>query len=44
MRSRQFQFLKLSGVGRRVEGGEDEEEAYATRMDDWIAWEVESGL
>jgi hypothetical protein len=39
--SRLLRFLELSGVGRRVEGGEDEDEAYAARMDDWIVWETE---
>jgi hypothetical protein len=39
--SRLLRFLELSGVGRRVEGGEDEDEAHATRMDDWIVWETE---
>jgi hypothetical protein len=29
-------FLELSSVGRRVEGGEDEDGAYTARMDDWI--------
>jgi len=28
-------------VGRFVEGGVDEEEAHAARMDEWIVWEVE---
>jgi hypothetical protein len=39
--SRLLRFLELSGVGRRVEGGVDEDEAHATRMDDWIVWETE---
>jgi hypothetical protein len=34
-------FLELSSVGRRVEGGEDEDEAHTTRTDDWIVWEIE---
>jgi hypothetical protein len=33
--------LEFSGVERRVEGGEDEDEAHAIRMDDWIVWEAE---
>jgi hypothetical protein len=33
---RLLRFLELSGVGRRVKDGEDEDEAHATRMDDWI--------
>jgi hypothetical protein len=32
--SRLQRFLGLSAVGRRVEDGEDEDEAHATRMDD----------
>jgi hypothetical protein len=28
-------------VGRFVEGGVEEDEAHAARMDDWIIWEVE---
>jgi hypothetical protein len=39
--SRLLRFLQLSGVGRFVEGGVDEDEAHATRMDGWIVWEVE---
>jgi hypothetical protein len=34
-------FLELSGVGRTLANGVDEESAYATRMDTWIAWETE---
>ena len=33
--NRLLRFLELSGVGRRVEGGEDEDEAHAARMDGW---------
>jgi hypothetical protein len=33
-------FLELSGVGRTLADGTDEESAYAARMD-WIAWETE---
>jgi hypothetical protein len=32
---------ELSGVGRRVKGREDQDEAHATGMDDWIVWEKE---
>jgi hypothetical protein len=32
-------FLPLSGAGRIVENGEDEEEAWARRMDYWMVWE-----
>jgi len=35
---RLLRFLELSGVGRVVEDGTDEEEARAARMDEWIAW------
>jgi hypothetical protein len=34
-------FLELSGVGRVMEDGIDEEEARAGRMDRWIPWETE---
>jgi hypothetical protein len=35
-----LRFLELSGMGRTVEGGLDEEEAHAARMDGWIVWEA----
>jgi len=38
---RLLRYLELSGVGRTVEGGQDEEEAHASKMDRWIAWEAE---
>jgi ribonuclease HI len=38
---RLLRFLELSGVGRVVEEGLDEDEAYAAKMDGWIAWEEE---
>jgi len=38
---RLMRFLELSGVRRFVEGGVDEEEAHAAKMDQWIVWEVE---
>jgi hypothetical protein len=38
-----MRFLELSGVGRLVEGGKDEEEAHAEKMDQWIVWEAEEG-
>jgi hypothetical protein len=41
--SRLLHFLNLSGVGRVVENGKDEEECWAARMDDWIAWEHRDG-
>jgi ribonuclease HI len=34
-------FLELSGVGRTLSDGVDEESAYASRMDTWIAWETD---
>jgi hypothetical protein len=34
-------FLELSGVGRTLADGVDEESAYASRMDTWIAWETD---
>ena len=33
--------LELSGVGRIVEDGADEEERRATRLDGWVAWGAE---
>jgi hypothetical protein len=39
--SRLLRFLELSGVGRFVEGGKDEDEAYASRMDGSVVWEAE---
>jgi hypothetical protein len=33
-------FLELSGVGRVMKDGTDEESAYAARMDEWVAWET----
>jgi len=38
---RLLKFLELSGVGRVVEDGTDEDQARAERMDRWIAWEAE---
>jgi hypothetical protein len=34
-------FLELSGVGRTLADGVDEESAYASKMDTWIAWETD---
>jgi hypothetical protein len=34
-------FLELSGVGRVMEDGVDEEETWAGRLDGWIPWETE---
>jgi hypothetical protein len=39
--SRLLRFLELSGVGRFVEGGTDEDEAHASRMDGWVVWGAE---
>jgi hypothetical protein len=36
---RLLRFLELSGTGRVVANGEEEEEAWARRMDEWIVWE-----
>jgi hypothetical protein len=36
---RLLRFPELSGAGRVVANGEDEEEAWARRMDEWIVWE-----
>jgi hypothetical protein len=33
-------FLELSGVGRVMADGTDEDGAYAARMDEWVAWEA----
>jgi len=38
---RLLKFLELSGVGRVVEDGADEEVRRATRLEGWIAWEAE---
>jgi hypothetical protein len=35
---RLLHFLELSGIGRVMESGEDEEENRAARIDRWIAW------
>jgi hypothetical protein len=33
-------FLELSGVGRVIADGTDEDKAHAARMDEWVAWEA----
>jgi hypothetical protein len=44
-RERRFvRFLELSGVGRTVADGTDEDSAHAARMDGWIAWETEERM
>jgi hypothetical protein len=35
-----LRFLEISGVGRFVDGGVEEVEAYPAKMDDWIASET----
>jgi len=37
-------FLELSGVGRTMADGMDEDGARAARMDEWMVWEVGDGL
>jgi hypothetical protein len=39
--NRLVHFLELSVVRRTLADGVDEESAYASRMDTWIAWETE---
>jgi len=39
-----LRFLELSGVGRVVEDGTDEDQARAERMDRWVAWEAEERM
>jgi hypothetical protein len=34
-------YLELSGVGRTLADGTDEESAYAARLDTWIPWQTE---
>jgi hypothetical protein len=36
-------FLELSGVGRVMADGTDEDGAHAARMDEWVAWETVEG-
>jgi hypothetical protein len=40
---RLVKFLELSGVGRVMADGPDEDGAYAARMDEWVAWETVEG-
>jgi ribonuclease HI len=40
---RLVKFLELSGVGRVMADGTDEDGAYAARMDEWVAWEAVEG-
>ena len=36
-------FLALSGVGRTIADGTDEESAHAVRMDESVVWEARRG-
>ena len=36
-------FLELSGVGKTMKDGTDDESAYPSRMDEWVAWETRRG-
>jgi hypothetical protein len=36
-------FLELSGVGRVMADGTDEDGEYATRMDEYVAWQTVEG-
>jgi hypothetical protein len=36
-----LKFLELSGVGRLMADGTDEDGARAARIDEWVAWETE---
>jgi hypothetical protein len=40
---RLVKFLELSGVGRVMADGTDEDGAYAARMDEWVVWESVEG-
>jgi hypothetical protein len=40
---RLVKFLELSGAGRVMADGTDEDGAYAARMDEWVAWETVEG-
>ena len=39
--SRLVRFLELSGVERYVEGGVDEDQVHAEKMDEWVVSEAE---
>jgi hypothetical protein len=41
---RLIRFLELSGVGRTMADGTDEDSAHAARLDGWIAWEAEERM
>jgi hypothetical protein len=36
-------FLELSGIGRVMADGTDEDGTHAARMDEWVAWETVEG-
>jgi hypothetical protein len=40
---KRLRFLELSGVGKVMDDGADEEETRAARMDGWIVWEAGEG-
>jgi hypothetical protein len=37
------QFLELSGVGRVMADGTDEDGTHAAKIDEWVAWETMEG-
>jgi hypothetical protein len=37
---RLVKFLELSGVGRTMAHGTDENGPYTARMDEWVVWET----
>ena len=41
---RLVRFLELSGVGRTVTDGTDEDGARAAKMGEWVVWEVKGGM
>jgi len=40
---RLLKFLELSGVGRVMDDGVDDDAAHVERLDGWIVWETEEG-
>jgi len=36
-----LKFMELSGVGRVMADGTDEDGAYTAKMDEWVVWEAE---
>jgi hypothetical protein len=41
---RLLNFIELSGIGRAMENGEDEEETWAAKMDGWIIWDTREDI